>query len=226
MKYVLTGLAGLLLGAIAAAGVVYFNPLIANRSAPADLAADWRLDYSFPTPGVLSHTHGGALPSPLLPAGVQTLWEETIGAAALTTLPLDAGGGASLWATRISVPSTKTNLIFNGVVVSDHWLVSMPGAGSLFMTAETNAWPVLKDTYLGVELLGRAWSGRAAYSPTLRVPGAAAVHGGTGRFAGAAGTFVETLEIGAYDRVAGIESMTGRLTVDFDGQAPLAGPAE
>ncbi len=222
MRHVLAGIAGLLLGAAAAAGIVYVNPITANRGAPA--AGDWQLSYSFPEPGVLVHTHGGRLPLERRPADVPELWEETIRSGAVTSMRLaDGRDGGSVWATRISVPSTRTNLVFNGVVVGDYWLISKPGTGSLFMAANTNLWPALKDTYLRVDVLGRPWRGPAAYSPTLRAEGLPAVYGATGRFAGVEGRGIERFEVGAYG-ADGLETLSGRLLLEFDGQGPFAEP--
>lgn len=225
MKYVLAGLAGLIVGALAAAAVVYLNPLTANRAAPAEAAGSWQLAYSLPEPGVLTHTHGGWLPSPLAPPGVPELWEETIRSSALTSVRLlDTRDGSPAWATRISVPSTKTNLILNGLVVGDYWLVSKPGAGSLYLSAYTNLWPAVKDTYLRVDVLRRPWRGGAAYSPTLRTAGSPALLGATGRFAGIEGEGLETFEIDGYDAAAGLASVDGRLTLKLDAD-PFAEPA-
>ncbi len=225
MKYALTALAGLLLGAVAAAAVVYFNPLTTNAAGPA-VAADWELGYSFPGTGVLTHTHAGGLPLARHPAGVPELWEETIRRTALTSLELVGrnGDAEAAWATRISVPSTATDLLFDGVVLGDHWLISVPGMGSFFLTAESNVWPALKDTYLRVSLLKQAWRGPRSYSPTLRSAGSPALRGATGRFAGIEGRGVETFEIAAYGEARGLESLEGRLLLEFDGAGPSMAP--
>ena len=42
--------------------------------------------------------------------------------------------------------SADTDLLLRGVLVSDHWLVTIPSEGTLFVRAESNAWPFLKNT--------------------------------------------------------------------------------
>lgn len=229
MKHVFAGILGLVLGAAAAAALVYVNPLTADGGAPDATADGWRLAWEFPGDGVLTHTHGGALTSGLRPADAPELWEETIRSSVLTSLRLDdARDGTAAWATRISVPSTRTNLLLNGVVLGDYWLISKPGEGALFMTANTNVWPALKDTYLRVDVLRRPWGGPAAYSPTLRSADRPAVRGATGAFAGRAGSGSERVEIGRYAAGGRLESLSGRLTLDLDAQpttAPASGAA-
>lgn len=216
MKHGLASLLGLLVGALAAAALVYVNPLTADRAARPDAAGRWQLAYSYPGPGVLTHTHGGQLASERRPAGAAELWEETIASSVLTSLRLDdVDDGTRAWATRISVPSTRTNLLLNGVVIGDYWLISRPGEGALFMTANTNVWPALKDTWLRVDLLGRPWRGPAAYSPTLGTAGGAAVLGATGAFAGLEGSGREHVEIGGYAGRGRLESLSGRLTLEL-----------
>lgn len=222
MRHALILLAGLVVGALAGAAVVYYNPLTANRSPP-PVTADWQLDYALPEPGLLMHTHGGDLPLARRPADVPELWEETIRSSLVTTLELvDGRDGGAAWATRISVPSTKTNLVLNGVVIDDYWLISAPDAGSLFVATNTNLWPALKDTYLRVDVLGRPWQGPTAYSPTLRSADSPVVFGATGRFAEATGRGIETFEITSYDAEGGLEGLTGRLSLVFDEPKPFA----
>lgn len=228
MKPVFAGILGLVLGAAAAAALVYVNPLTADGGAPAAPAAPadgWQLAWEFPGDGVLTHTHGGALTSALRPADAPELWEETIRSSVLTSLRLDdARDGTAAWATRISVPSTRTNLLLNGVVVGDYWLISKPGEGALFMRAHTNVWPALKDTYVRVDVLRRPWAGPAAYSPTLRPADGPAVQGATGTFAGREGSGRERIEIGRYSAGGRLESLSGRLTLDLGAQ-PATAPA-
>jgi hypothetical protein len=98
-------------------------------------------------------------------------------------------------------PSRDTNLLLRGVLLSDYWLVTLPGEGTLFVRAESNAWPVLKNTLVPVWYLERPWSGPAEYWPTVG-PGtdkSGVVLGITGTFRGSEGTVVEHYEISTLD---------------------------
>src|SRR5690606_16805345 len=112
MKYFLTWLCGLLLGAAVALAGVYYNPLI-GPGGTQRLTEDWRFDYTYPLESPLAFTHAGVSRLPTNPAGISELWEATISGAALAVFPLRGVddtppvGAAS----RITVPSEGTDFI-------------------------------------------------------------------------------------------------------------------
>jgi hypothetical protein len=165
----------------------------------------------------LSHAEQLGLPS--IPDDVPLLWESGIAGTMLGVVNLGADAGAArAIASRISVPSMRTNLLLEGVLVDDYWLVTMPGQGSLFVETEGNYWPLLKDTIIPVGFLKRPWAGTAEYRPT-RGPGpgrSGELVGATGRFAGRTGGASESLVLERYSAEGGFESLRGELSIALD----------
>jgi hypothetical protein len=77
----------------------------------------------------------------------------------------------------------------------------LPGEGTIFVHADSNAWPFLKETLVPVWYLERPWRGPAEYWPTVG-PGAddrGIALGITGTFSGSEGSVVERYEISVLD---------------------------
>ena len=122
-------------------------------------------------------------------------------------------------ASRLLSTSTETDLLLRGVLVSDHWLVTIPSEGTLFVHADSNAWPFLKETLVPVWYLEQPWSGPAEYWPTVG-PGAdesADVVGVTGSFRGSEGSAVERYEVTALDPAPQRRARQGRAAFESAG---------
>jgi hypothetical protein len=228
MKYVLTTLAGMLVGGAAALAALYYNPL--NTSQPlASSSTGWTLEYDFPAGSAIVLTHGGQLELPSIPTEIAALWETAIKRTVLNVLVLeDPSGTPQAIATRLSVPSTDTDLLLRGVIVEDHWLVTVPGQGTLFVGGHNNVWPLLKDTFIPVTYLQREWRGPASYAVTSG-PGprrSADVVGVNGTFEKLHGFARETYSLEKFSASRGIEAMRGSLEIalDEDANADAAAP--
>jgi hypothetical protein len=201
MKYLLVAIVGLLLGAAAAVAALYFNPL-SEKSAALPSATDRVWHYSLPD-NVLAFAVGEDARMLGQDAGPDSLWEETIDRTAVLGLVLaDAADQPAAVASRLIATSVETDLLMSGVLLDDHWLVTVPGEGTLFVRAESNAWPFLKETLLPVWYLERPWQGPAEYWPTIG-PGSddsGVALGLTGAFRGSEGSAVEHYEISTLDR--------------------------
>jgi hypothetical protein len=221
MKYLLIALLGVVVGTVCAAAALYHSPLTEQprRAAP---ESAWSLEYGFPNDSSIALTHDGRLNLPAIPPEIPSLWESTINDLALNVLALtDESGTVRALASRLSVPSIETDLLLHGVIVSDHWLVTVPGEGSFVVQADNNLWPLLKDTFISVSYLGREWGGPEEYTVTAG-PGTrdvAEVYGISGRFAGLRGSAIETYGLERFSRSAGIEGMRGKLAISFDASA-------
>jgi hypothetical protein len=201
MKHLIVAIVGLVLGAAAGGGVVYFNPLAA-KSAAQPHASDRVLRYSLPD-HVLEFAIGEDARMFGREPGQDSLWEETIARSAVLGLVLndDTDRPAAI-ASRLIAPSADTDLLLRGVLVSDHWLVTMPGEGTLFVQADSNAWPFLKETLVPVWYFDRPWAGPVEYWPTVG-PGAGdsgIALGIAGALRGSEGSVVEHYEISTLDR--------------------------
>ena len=200
MRHLFVAIAGLMLGAAAAGAVLYFNPLSENSAAQPP-ATDRVLHYSLPDQ-VLEFAVGEDARVFGQDTGEDSLWEETIDRTAVLGLLLnDEANQPAAVASRLMATSADTDLLLRGVLVSDHWLVTIPGEGTLFVRAESNAWPFLKNTLLPVWYLDRPWRGPAEYWPTVG-PGSdenGVALGITGAFRGTEGSVIEHYEISALD---------------------------
>src|SRR5690606_40530058 len=100
------------------------------------------------------------------PDGVEELWERTVRKSALGLIRLSSSDGSPAIASRVLVPSERTELLTAGVIVDDVWLVTLPGEGSMYVLGESNVWPIAKDTLVSVSLLRRAFRGPRDYVAT------------------------------------------------------------
>jgi hypothetical protein len=218
MKYLLVATIGLVLGAAAAGAVLYFNPL-SEKAAAQPNATDRVLHYALPDQ-VLQFAVGEDARLLGQDTGSDSLWEETIDRTAVLGLVLnDATNQPAAIASRLMATSEDTDLLLRGLLVSDHWLVTLPGEGTLIVRAESNAWPVLKETLVPVWYLDRPWNGPADYWPTVgpRDDASGIVLGVTGAFRGSEGSVVERYEIAALDRARDLALAKGELHLNLPG---------
>jgi hypothetical protein len=152
--------------------------------------------------------------------GKESLWEETIDRTAVLGLVLnDAAGQPVAIASRLIATSADTDLLLRGVLVTDHWLVTIPNEGSLFVRADLNAWPFLKEAFFPVWYFDRPWSGPAEYWPTIgpRSDKSGVVIGVSGVLRGSQGSAVERYEVSALDRERQLAIATGEIHLDLPG---------
>jgi hypothetical protein len=216
MKYVLGIVIGAVLGFVLGLGALYVNPM--TGAGPAQPSDGWTFSYAYPDGGSLLLTHRGMRGLPLQPSGAPRLWERSIDDSVLNVLLLHGANGApDAVATRLAKPSRRTDLLLNGAIVDDYWLVTVPGRGSFFVQSDDNFWPLLKDT-LVPRLFGHLGRAAASYSPTVGpAPGGrAVVFGAGGGFAAMRGSAAESYaSIGVNGR-HGLQRVSGRLQVDFE----------
>lgn len=218
MKYLLIALLGLAVGAAGACGVLYFNPF-SLEAGGAPTAGDRVFRYSLPD-DVLEFSLGEDARYLGQAASHDGLWEETIDRAAVLGLALeDSSSEPAAVASRLMIASPDTDLLLRGVVVADHWLVTVPGEGTLFVRADMNAWPFVKDTLLPVWYFERPWQGPAEYWPTVgpSADGSGTAVGVAGAFAGSEGRMVERYELTSLDRARAAAAATGELHLGLSG---------
>ena len=217
MKYVLSLIAGLLCGAALAVAALYFNPLTQGSAEPTG-SPDWSRTFGLAPAATWIATHDEKSGLPVVPADVPLLYESGIKGTLLTSLPLhDASGRLAAFGTRISVPSAATEFLRAGLLVDDFWLISIPGQGTLFVHALNNEWPLVRDTFVWVDVLRRNWSGSGAYAPTVG-PAAdgASVTGLSGSLAGRTGHGRERRALDNY--TGSLAALTGELHLDLAGE--------
>jgi hypothetical protein len=219
MKYLFVSLFGLLIGASLAGTILYYNPFTARVGAqPA--SGDRVLKYRLPDQLLAAAVGDDALLGSR-PSRVEGLWEETIDrTAAVGILLTDDTGQPAAIASRLMAASPATDLLLTGVIVSDYWLVTLPGQGTLFVRAESNVWPFLKETLLPVWLFDRPWRGRAEYRPTVgpNPGGAGEVLGLAGVFEGKSGSAVERYDVTAFNPAQHSTAAVGELFIHLPEQ--------
>jgi len=218
MRYLFVAILGLVLGVAGAGAALYYNPL-AERSAPMPGSTDRKLHYSLPDQ-VLEFAIGEDARLFGQETGDDSLWEETIDRAGVLGLVLNDGSNQpAALASRLLSTSPDTDLLLNGVLVSDDWLVTIPGEGSFYVHADSNACPFLKEQLVPVWYLDQPWTGPVEYWPTVG-PGAddsAEVVGLTGSFRGSEGSAVEHYEITALDPTRKLAQARGELYFNLPG---------
>lgn len=221
MRWIGAFVAGCLGGVVLAAALLYLNPLSAQRTPAVDSTT--LLSYEF-GPGTLSFTHSDQLGFDLQPRDIPALWESTIKRTMLGTFVLnDLQGEPVGVASRALKLSSRSNPLLRGIVVADHWLVTVPGAGSYFIESEENLWPVIRDTFVDVNLLGGEWDGSQLYQLSVGPDerGAATIVGASGRFAGVEGVAVHAIEVDSYtSRSQLLNPIAGQLRLDVRRPAP------
>lgn len=212
MKYVVSLVVGLILGAAVALALLYFNPLTQYQSAPLN-DPERTLDYKLAGADVWLSTHDDRPELPVVPRDVSLLYEDGIRGTWLSAFGINDDSLPGLAAaTRISVPSAESEFFRSGLLVEDFWLISVPGSGSMFVHAMSNQWPLVRDTVVNVDWLGRAYSGPGAYDPT-RGPakGDAEVFGLTGAYDGVEGRAREHLSLESYN--GKLAALSGQLRI-------------
>jgi hypothetical protein len=212
MKYLIVAVLGLLIGVALGGAALYFNPFTV-RSGTAPAAGDRVLRYSLPGQVLKAALGEDALVAGR-PSTVASLWEETIDRTAVLGLVLtDESGQPAALASRLTVTSPSTDLLLTGVVLSDYWLVTLPGQGTLFVRSDSNVWPFLKETALPTWLLDRPWRGPVEYRPTIgpNAGNTASVVGVTGAFEGKSGSAVERYDVTAFDPARHTAAAIGEL---------------
>ncbi len=221
MKYLFVAIVGLVLGAAAAGVVLYFNPLAA-KSAPMPSATDRVLSYSLPD-HVLEFAVGEDARLFGQDTGDDSLWEETIDRAAVLALVLNDGSNQpAALASRLLSTSAETDLLLRGVLVSDHWLVTVPGEGTLFVRGRLERLAVLEGNArcrCGISIgLGAAPPSTGRRSAPARTT-AAASSASRASFRGSEGSAVERYEVTALDPGARGRAREGRAALESAGPA-------
>jgi hypothetical protein len=219
MKYLFVAVLGLLVGTALAGTALYYNPFTAHTGA-SPAAGDRVLKYSLPDQLLTAAVGNDAMLAGKASA-VDGLWEETIDrTAALGLVLTDESGQPAAIASRLIAASPSTDLLLKGVVLSDYWLVTLPGQGTLFVRSDSNVWPFLKETLLPVWLFDRPWRGPAEYLPTVGPNDGhtALVLGVAGAFEGKSGSAVERYDVTAFGPAQHSAAAVGELFVHLPDQ--------
>jgi hypothetical protein len=142
----------------------------------------------------IAGTHGGKFPFKPFPEGIKMLAGPNLGDGfAFLTKTRNAAEEISGFATELEVASPESSFLGGRIMTDTYWTVVLPGRGTLFLYQTENNWKLVKDVFLPMLLTRRDWSGEWLNVNTFgpRPDGRGIIVGGTGKFAGRGGTFLE-----------------------------------
>ena len=228
IKYVAGLLLGILLGASAAAALLYLNPLAArNTLSPLSVSNNQVLSLGYsavPTDSIVFTNNGESRVRPH-PEQVRQLWEASIrNSEVLVTVIKNARNLPAGIGIKFSAASERTRLINGQALVDSTWHIHLIERGSLFVEQTENYWNFLRSIVIPAHWSTAnhwkgAWNGNMTVGPGAL--GTAAVSGGTGEFAGLESEAMEAVHARAYSVSQGPVAMEGRLAIDVTGNLEL-----
>jgi len=221
VKYLISLLLGLFVGAaLLAVGVIY-NPFVGERALSALSVTDAEvisLGFSaVPGDSIVFTNNGESVPRPVPPKVLQ-LWEPPIRlTSAMVTMMRDARGQPAGLGIKFSSRSERTALLKGDAIVDSVWYVYLPGRGSLFIEQSENYWSFIRDVVVPAYRSSANnwkgnWNGNLTAGPGAL--GVAAVTGGSGAFRDLRTIAVESLDAHAYSTESGLLSGDGRLAIE------------
>ena len=229
IRYIAGLLLGIALGALAAATLLYLNPLAArNPLSPLSVSNNKMLSLNYsvvPTDAIVYTNNGESRVRPH-PEKVRELWEASIRhSEVLVTVIKDSRNDPVGIGIKFSADSERTRIINGEALVDSAWHIHLVERGSLFVEQTENYWNFLRKIVLPAYWsTANHWKGTWNANMTVG-PGAlgtAAVSGGTGEFAGLESEAVEVIRASAYSVAQGPVAMDGSLTIDITGNTELA----
>jgi hypothetical protein len=220
MKYLLTLLSGMLLGASLFVAGMFFNPFADRQSvSPLSITDDEQLDFTYTAvPGqAILYTDNGESIIETHPDRVAELWEPAVVDTRIAVYVLnDSRGEVRGLGIKFSSDSEQTALIKSQVLINSIWHIYVPGQGTLLVDQIENHWSFLREIVVPARWSsGDNWMG-AYFRIMTHGPGAlgtARVTGGNGDFSGMSSEAVESLTARAYSAIHGPVSMNGSLTI-------------
>lgn len=222
IKFLLTLVAGMFLGMVVVATVVFYNPMIgSNRLSPLSVTDNEvvHLSYSVAAQDALIHTNDGESQIAPNPQKVLQLWEPTIVRTTATVNVLaDSRGRPAGIGVKFSSHSKESSVLNGKALVNSVWHIYLPERGSVFIEQSENYWNYIQDIVVpAYRSSGDNWRG-AWLNNLTDGPGAlgtALVAGGSGQFAGIDTVAVEALSAKAYSVDQGPVAMTGELSIEL-----------
>lgn len=222
IKYVLSLLAGIMLGIVLLATVVFYNPLLSsNNLSPLAVSKNEvvHLSYSVAAQDALIYSNDGESQVAPNPPKVMQLWEPTIRRTTATVNILaDSRGRPAGIGVKFSSDSKDSSVLDGKALVDSVWHIYLPERGSLFVAQSENYWKYIQEiVFPAYRSSGDNWRGnwRNNITDGPGALGTALVAGGSGQFAGVNTVAVEALSAKAYTVELGPVAMTGELSIEL-----------
>jgi hypothetical protein len=220
MKYIISFMAGALLGGVLLLLGLYYNPFANAQSiSPLSVSGQQLIDFSFSAvpAGSVAFINDGESPIQPHPENVAELWEPAISRTSiLVALLSDARGLPIGIGVKFSSDSEETRVLASEVLVDSVWHLYLPASGTLFIDQTENLWNYIRNIVLPARWNSAdSWRG-TWFGVTTVGPGAlgtARVTGGSGRYAGMTSEAIESWSAQAYSTLRGPVAMTGHLTI-------------
>ena len=222
MKYLISLVAGIVLGAAAFFMLLYYNPFMAqNKLSPLSVTDNEliSLEYSTVAANSLIYTNDGESQIAPYPAKVLQLWERSVSqTSALATVLKNSRNHTVGIGIKFSSDSESTRILNGEVIVDSVWHIYLPARGSLFIEQQVNYWGYLRDIVIpayrssGDNWRG-IWNGNTTSGPGAL--GTATVVGGSGKFEGLQTEGVEALTAKAYSVDRGPVAIDGNITIEM-----------
>lgn len=222
MKYVISLLLGLVVGAaLLVAGVVY-NPLLQEQPVSPLSVTDARtavFNYSAVSTDSLIMTNDGLQRRDPYPEEVLQLWERPIRQSeVMATVLHDARNQPAGLGIKFSSASERTRVLNGELLVDSAWYIYVPGRGSLFVEQSENYWDFARDIVIpayqsSADIWKGNWLGNITAGPgSLRT---ARVTGGSGEFEDQEMIGFESLIVKAWSVADGAAAAEGRLIIEL-----------
>lgn len=231
IKYVAGLLLGIVLGALAVAALVFFNPFVAPHPlSPLYVSNNKMLSLGYsvvPTDSIVYTNNGESRVQPY-PEKVSELWEASIRhSEVMVTVMKDSRNNPAGIGIKFSSDSESTDVLNGQAIVDSVWHIYLPGRGSLFIQQSENYWGYLRDVVIpaywssGDNWRG-LWNGNVTAGPGAL--GTARVVGGSGEFDGLNADAVEALSARAYSVEHGPVALDGSLAIELPRAEPEPTP--
>jgi len=222
IRYLLSLLLGMLVGAAAFVALLYFNPFTAQDSmSPISVTSNqvMSLGYSVAAGDSIVYTNNGETRIKPHPEKVLQLWEASVrGTSAMATVLNDSRGQAAGIGIKFSSDSEQTRLLNGEALVDSVWHIYMPGRGTLFVEQTENYWSYLREIVVpaiwsSADNWKGNWYGTITSGPG--VLGVARVVGGSGEFVDFESAATESITARAYSVNDGPVSAEAQLTIEL-----------
>ena len=229
MKYVITLLLGMVVGAVLFALALIHNPLTGDsRVSPLTVtdAEVVSLSYTAVPAESLVYTNDGESLQPPHPPGVTRLWEPTVRQTSATVAVMhDARGQPAGIGVKLSSQSESSDLLRGDAIVDSAWYIYLPRHGGLFIGQSENYWEFLREVaFPAWRSSAKTWRGNWVDDVTAGpgVLGTAYAYGTSGRLEDMEMEALESLSVHAFSSDRGFISAKGRLLIalpDLDAES-------
>jgi hypothetical protein len=229
MKYALSLVAGLIVGAVLFLGFLYYNPFAGHTVSALAMSRQELIDltYSAVPEEAIAFTNNGESRVARYPEKIADLWEPAIAhTTVLVTLLSQVNGTPAGIGIKFSSASERTQLLHSQALVDSAWHVFLPDSGTFFVSQTENLWSYLRNIVIpaawnSADSWRGNWFGVMTVGPNAL--GTGRVAGGSGRFAKLDTEAVESWSAKAYSALRGPVAMTGSLTVAVSPYVPEPG---